>query len=140
MSTIGCVLAFLGGQAILNTKDAGVSLTDPTVLRAVLGGGLYLTVLALFGLGLGAIFRRTAGAIAAFIGLVLVLPVIVMQLPSPLWDYAKYLPANAGQAVLSVKSGAGSAQLAPWVGFAVLCAWAAAALGIAAWRITRRDA
>ena len=140
VSTVGCVLAFLSGQAILNTKSAGVSLTDPTVLRAVLGGGLYLTLLALFGLGLGAIFRRTAGAIAAFIGLVLVLPVVFLQLPSPLWDYAKYLPANAGQALFSVKPAVGSAQLAPWAGFAVLCAWAAAALGIAAWRITRRDA
>jgi hypothetical protein len=131
--------AFLSGQAILASKHAGVSLSDPGVLRAVVGGGLFLTVLALFALGLGGICRRTAGAIAAFVGLVLVAPNIITALPKP-WgpDIAKYLPSQAGQAILSVHPPANS--LAPWSGFAVLCAWTAAALAMGAWLITRRDA
>ncbi len=83
--------------------------------------------------------RHTAGAISAFVGLVLVLPVIITPLPNP-WgrDIAEYLPANAGQAILNIHPTPGS--LAPWTGFAVLCAWPITAFGIAAWLITRRDA
>jgi ABC-2 type transport system permease protein len=146
VSTVSSAAAILVGQAILSAKGAGVSITDASALRAVGGGGLYLTVLlshgaALLGLGLGAIFRHTAAAITAFIGLVLVLPTLVAPLPSP-WghDIAQWLPANAGQAFLSTNQSAGAVELHPWVGFAAVCAWAAAALGLAAWLMTRRDA
>ena len=138
-STAASVIAFLGVQAILASKGAGISISDPGVLRAVIGGGLYLTLMAVFALGLGAICRRTAGAVAGFVGLVLVAPSIVGALPKP-WgpDIAKYLPSQAGQAILNVHPATNS--LAPWTGFAVLCAWAATALAVAAWLITRRDA
>jgi hypothetical protein len=99
---------------------------------------VYLTLMAVFGLALGAIFRRTAGGIAAFVGLVLVLPVVVSPLPNP-WgrDISQYLPSDAGQAFLQIHTNPGS--LPPWAGLAVLAAWVAAALGSAAWLITRRD-
>ena len=50
-----------------------VSLGDPGVLRAVIGGGLYLAMLGLFALAIGAIVRHTAAAITGVIGFVLVL-------------------------------------------------------------------
>jgi energy-coupling factor transporter ATP-binding protein EcfA2 len=139
VSTVACAAAFLVGQAILAAKGIGVSITSPGELRAVIGAGLYLTVLALLGLGLGAVLRHTTGAISAFTGLVLILPLLVTPLPSP-WghDITKYLPANAGQAILNIHPTPGS--LAPWTGFAVLCAWVLAALATAAWLINRRDA
>ena len=46
----------------------------PGALRAVAGSGLYLCVLGLFALGLATIIRHTAGAISAFVGILLVLP------------------------------------------------------------------
>ena len=139
VGTATCVGSFLVGQAILNSKGIGVSLAQPAVLRAVLGGGLYLTALALFGLGLGTICRRSAAGISAFVGLVLVAPAIIRTLPAP-WgnDIAKFFPSEAGQALLNVKAASG--QLAPWTGFAVLCAWAAVALILGAVVISRRDA
>ena len=48
------------------------------------------------------------------------------------------LPANAGQAILNIHPTSGS--LAPWTGFAVLCAWTLTTLATAAWLINRRDA
>ena len=98
-----------------------------------------LTVLAPLGLGLGAALRHTAGAICGFTGLVLILPLLVTPLPSP-WgrNIIHDLPANAGQAILNVHPTPGF--FAPWTGFAVLCAWALAALATAAWLINRRDA
>ena len=139
VSTVACVAAFLAGQAVLAGKGIGVSITGPGELRAVIGAGLYLTVMALLGLGLGAALRHTAGAISAFTGLVLILPLVVSPLPDP-WgrDIVKYLPANAGQAIVNIHPAPGF--LAPWTGFAVLCAWALAALAAAAWLINRRDA
>jgi ABC-type transport system involved in multi-copper enzyme maturation permease subunit len=141
VALLSSLVAFLAGQAILSGKGAGVSITDATAVRAVMGGGLYITALALLGLGLGAIVRHSAGAIMAFIGLVLVLPMVVAPLPNP-WgrQIAQWLPANAGQAVVSSRHAAGIVELHPWAGFAVVVAWAAAALGLGAWLLTRRDA
>ena len=138
-ATVACVAAFLVGQAALSSTGVGVSLADATELRAVLGGGLYLTVLALFGLGLGTAFRRSAAAISSFVGLLLVAPAVIRPLPSP-WgtDIAKFLPSEAGQALLSVRQSSG--QLAPWTGFGVLCLWAVASLALGAWLLARRDA
>ena len=138
IATVASLVAFLGGQALLASTGAGASMWANGELRAVIGGGVYLTLMAVFGLALGAIFRRTAGGIAAFVGLILVLPVVVAPLPNP-WgrDISQYLPSDAGQAFLQIHTSAGS--LPPWAGLAVLAAWVAAALGTAAWLITRRD-
>lgn len=139
VSTGATLSAFSASQAIFLTKHAGISITAPGALRAVLGGGLYLTVLALLAVGLGAVIRHTAGAISAFVGLVLVMPTITSFLPNPFGrDIGKVMPSNAGQALLSLHTNANS--LSPWVGFGVLWAWAVVALGAAAWLITRRDA
>ncbi len=137
---VACVAAFAIGQAIFTAKNAGVSLTDPGVPRAVVGGALYLAAIGLMGVGLAAILRRTAGAIATLVGLLLVLPILVNFLPSP-WndDIAKYLPGEAGGSIFHIVQRS-SASLSPWAGFAVLCAYAALALVVGAVLLDRRDA
>jgi hypothetical protein len=139
VGTTACLAAFLGGQAIFAGKGIGVSLGAANELRAVLGGGVFLALLGLLALGIGAIVRHTAGAIAAFVGLILVAPALVGALPSP-WsgNIAKFLPANAGQTLISVHTSAG--QLSPWAALAVLVGWVAVSLGTAAVLIRRRDA
>jgi ABC-type transport system involved in multi-copper enzyme maturation permease subunit len=131
------LVAFLGGQALLGTH--GTTLGASGVARAVIGAGLYLTVVGLLGIGLGFIIRNTAGAIATLFGVLLVLPVLGAVLPA---SWAKhivpYLPSNAGQAVISVHQAPG--DLAPWTGFAVFCGYAAAAIIAAAILLKRRDA
>ncbi|HLX88554.1 MAG TPA: hypothetical protein VKR22_08900, partial [Acidimicrobiales bacterium] len=82
-------------KALLSSGSA--SLGQPDVLRAVVGAGLYLAVLGLLALGLATIIRHTAGAISAFVGVVLVLPLIVQALPTSISNaVARYLPANIG--------------------------------------------
>jgi hypothetical protein len=131
--------SFFLGQAILSGSAPSVGIGDPGVLQAVAFGGLYLTALGLFGLGLGAIVRHTAGAITTFVGVVLIAPEIVRLLPSSIGDtIGKYLPANIGISLTSVHHQAN--QLSPWVGFGVLCAWAAAAIALGGWLMVRRDA
>jgi ABC-type transport system involved in multi-copper enzyme maturation permease subunit len=95
------VAAFYAGQAILAGKGLQVRIGDPQALRSVLGAGLYLAVLGLLALGLGTLIRRTAGAIAAVAGLVIILPVLVQGLPSSWQDaITQYLPSAAGQAII----------------------------------------
>jgi ABC-2 type transport system permease protein len=131
------LIAFVVGESIFSGRHINVALTDPGVARAVVGAGLYLTVVGLFGLGLGAIVRNTAGGIATFAGLMFVLPPLMNVLPSS-WNHAAspYLPLAAGEAIMSTTPGN---HLSPWVGLGLLCAYAAAALAIASVLLVRRD-
>jgi ABC-2 type transport system permease protein len=143
VTTAAAFVAFVLGQSILSSKGIGTSLGAPNVLRTVLGTGLYLAILGLLALAVGAIIRKTAGGIAAVFGLILVLPTIASLLPSSMNGIQKYLPSNAGQALIDGGSRHGSTvtpQLAPWVGFGVFCLWAAVALVIAGVMLVRRDA
>ena len=134
--------AFFIGQAILSRKGIEAHISDPGATRSVLGAGLYLAVLGLLALGLGIMIRRTAGAIAAVVGLVLILPVLVQGLPAS-WQAAitRYLPSTAGQAIIGrTKFAPPGHLLPPWTGFAVFCAYAAVVLIAGAVLLNRRDA
>jgi hypothetical protein len=137
-----CFIAFFAGQAILSRKHMGVGIADPRVLRTVVGTALYLTVLGLLALGIGALLRKTAGAICAVVGILFVVPVLASFLPASLSGVEKYLPSAAGTAIInSTARQAGSADtLGPWIGIAVFAAYAAVALVAAAALLQRRDA
>jgi ABC-type transport system involved in multi-copper enzyme maturation permease subunit len=135
--------AFFIGQAILSGSAPHAALGDPGVLRAVIGGGLYLAALGLLALGMATIIRHTAGAISAFVGILFILPLIVQALPSSIRDsVGKFLPANIGGTLTTVHPGFRSnlPAFSPWVGFAILCGYAVVALGVGAWLLQRRDA
>jgi ABC-type transport system involved in multi-copper enzyme maturation permease subunit len=132
-------IVFFAGQAILTGQHINITISHPGVIRALFGAALYVTVMGLFGLGLGAIVRSTAGGIAALAGIVFVLPPIIGLLPTSVSDsVTPYLPSNAGGAVWTIHPDPNT--LAPWAGFGVFCAYAAAALILAAVLLLRRDA
>ena len=58
--------------------------------------------------------------------------------PQNITGFAPYLPSNAGGALWGSPLGTAHA-LSPWTGFAVLCGYAAVLVGLAAWRLRRRD-
>jgi len=131
--------AFLIGQSILTSKHLQANLSDLGVLRAVIGAALYLTVVGLLGIGLGALLRNTAAGISTLFGLLFVLPIIVRFLPSSWADpINKYLPSSAGEAVTHVHPN--PAMLAPWNGFGLFCVYALVVLIAAAISLRRRDA
>ena len=129
-------------QALFSSSGSA-SLGQPGVLRAVVGAGLYLAVLGLLALGLATIIRHTAGAISAFVGVVLVLPLIVQALPTSISNaVARYLPANIGLVMFStngVPDRVGPA-FSPWTGFALLVLYTLVTLGLGCWVLVRRDA
>ncbi len=131
--------AYLVFQALISGDDLRSSIADPGVVRALVGGGLYLTVLGLLGLGLGAIIRSSAGAIAALFTLLFV-PQIPVQLLPQSWKttIGRFVPMEAGSQIFSQHHEPGA--LGPWTGFAVFALYAATALVAAFLLINRRDA
>jgi len=139
VGTFGCLAGYFAFQASLSEDILRTSLGDPGVLRAVLGGGLYLTVLGLLGFGLGAVLRSSAGAIATLFGLLFVQSILAGILPQSWRDtIAPYLPMNAGDAIYSLHRE--TPGLGAWAGFGVFCLYAATALVVGFLLITRRDA
>lgn len=131
--------AFEVGQSIISAKHAQAALGDAGVLRAVVLAPVYLAFLGGFAVGVATMLRRTAGAIATMVGLLLVAPIIVNFLPTP-WndDIGKYLPSAAGASMFHVLRDGGS--LSPFGGLVVIAVYTAVALGGGAVMLKRRDA
>jgi hypothetical protein len=142
MVVIGEALSFATfgiGQAILHAKHAGASLSDPGVLRVVIGGGLYLASVGLLAFALGTLVRRTAGALASFFG-VLFLPSALIDLLPSSWraDAIKFAPANAGTQILNTHRV--HDMLGPWQGLGMLTLYGFVILLGALYLLGRRDA
>jgi ABC-2 type transport system permease protein len=134
------IVAFLCAQALLSHYRTGFSLTDPGVLRVVIGTGVYLTLIGMIGAALGWIVRSTPGALVAYFAIVVVLPVLFGNALG-LWGQkvAQWLPDQAG-ASFSTSIPESNYSLSPWIGLLVLAGWVAVALAIAAGVLRRRDA
>jgi len=133
------LLAFFGSQAILrNHHILQLSFTHPGVARTVIGGAVYLMLIGVFCLGLGAIVRNTAGGIAFFAAIMFVIPPLLNILPTS-WNNAinPYLPSSAGNSIFTLHPDAHS--LAPWPGFLLFLGYTALSIGIGAVLLLRRD-
>lgn len=131
--------SFLVAQAFLASVHLDVALDHPGVPGGILASGWYLCVVTLIGAGLAAALRSTAGAIGAFVVLLLILPQIVPALPAP-WnnDIGRFLAPNAAQQLASLYPDPHGLAALP--ALLVCCAWAIAALAAGLAVITRRDA
>ncbi|MBB5866916.1 hypothetical protein F4553_000295 [Allocatelliglobosispora scoriae] len=137
LTLIAAFVAFLGGQAIIGTD--GASLSDPGVIRAVVGSAVHLTGAGLLGLALGALLRSTAAAISTFFGVMFLLEGIAgLLLPDSWSDALRYLPSEAGSAISAVTTAPG--ELTPWAGLGVFLGYLVVVGGAAAWRLQRHDA
>ncbi len=131
--------AFFLAQAIMAGHHRGVSLGSPGAPRAVLAAGLLLAVCTLIGVGLGGVFRRTPGGIAATIAVIYLLAVLCLVLPHP-WNtrIGRFTLPFAAYQVVTQHPLAG--LFSPGPSLLILLAWPAAALLAAAVALTRRDA
>jgi ABC-2 type transport system permease protein len=131
--------SFFVGSSLLH-EHVVVSISDPGVLRATIGAGLYLTVLGIFALAVGCLIRHTAAAVTTVIGIVLVVPILTGLLPGSWGAHINaYLPEQAGTLISHAHQGS-SDLLSPWQGFGVFCIWTALLLAAAAYLLDRRDA
>jgi hypothetical protein len=131
---------FFAATAIESARGgSAITLTDPGVLREVIGASLYLTVVVIIGLALGALLRKTAAGLSVFAAVFFVIPIVVGTLPHNITGFAPYLPSNAGGDLWG-QSATSAQALSPWTGFAVLCGYAVVLVALAAWQLRRRDA
>ncbi|SDO69375.1 hypothetical protein SAMN04487981_112221 [Streptomyces sp. cf386] len=139
LATIGALAAFQLGTPGLDGERIALSLGDDGVLRSLAGAGVYLALVAVFGVALGVLIRSSAGAIAALVGVLLILPGLASLLPDSWYDtLSPYFPSNAGSAVYALHETSGS--LSPGAGLAVFAGWVALTLVGAAVRLVRTDA
>jgi ABC-2 type transport system permease protein len=131
--------SFFLAQAILSGHHLGISLSHPGVPGAVLAAGFLLFVCAMVGLGLGAIIRHTAGAIAALFGVIYLPAILYISLPSP-WNarIGRFTLTISGTQVIALHPQKG--LFSPALSMLVIITWTAATLLAAALLITRRDA
>ena len=145
-SALAVAGAALAGRLILPGKgftpaNGYASLTSATDLRAAVGAVLYLTLIALFSLGVAAVVRDSAVAIGLVLGVLYLIPIAAAAISNPV--LARHLqqigPLPAGldaQATIKVNS----PPLTPWQGLGVVALWAAGALLLGALALKFRDA
>jgi ABC-2 type transport system permease protein len=136
-ATVG---AYLVGSAILAGKGVAAPITDPDLVRAIVGGALYLALVAVFSLGVGTAIRSSAGGIAVVVGILLILPTVLQLVPAD-WaqDLVPYLLSDAGLGLVGLQSDI-PGGLEPWQQLAVVLGWVVASLTAGAILMKRRDA
>ena len=130
-------VTFLAGRLALTDAVSRPGLGDPGVLRALLLSGAYLALVGLIGLALGAVVRHTAMAVGLLVGLLYVVPAVLAGLTGV--TVAKFFPTMIAANSLAVSKPVAGC-LSPWVGFAVLCSYVVAVLGVGGRLLVRRDA
>ena len=128
------VVAFLAGQAVMGSAPH-TTLADPTALRAVAMTGAFVALMALFALGIGALVRHSAGAIAAYVGATLLVPAILSAVPGYAVRFAPetILSSSVSTVILPPH------VLAPWVGMAMMALYAGVSLVVGGSVLARRD-
>ena len=141
VTVITAFVAFFLGQAIMTSTHASATLSQPDVLRAVVGVALYVTLCGLFAFAVGTVFRHTAATITSVIGLLFVIPILAHLLPGSWYDdIARWLPSSTGDAI-SVTVGSGPDHLfSPWGQFAVYAVYTAVLLIVGGVLFRKRDA
>ena len=120
------------------------------VEEALIGGAVYLAIIALIAFCFGAIIRNTAGGIAAALGVILVLPTIlniISATTQATWaeNLVVFTPTSAGShlfafVVTAPATVSGVASLDRTTGGLVLLAWFVVLFVVSAVLLKRRDA
>ncbi|MGW1723427.1 ABC transporter permease [Streptomyces sp. NPDC002306] len=139
VATVGIAIVFPVAGGMLSGTPAALPLSHTGVVRGLLAAALYLGLVAVIGVALGALLRSVAGGIALLVAALMLVPGLVALLPAS-WqdDISKYLPSNAGASMFALTHD--TATLSPVAGLLVFVAWTALALAGAGYRLVRTDA
>ncbi|MFE2209602.1 ABC transporter permease subunit [Streptomyces rubiginosohelvolus] len=121
-------LSFFLTQALLG--DRGIGLGEGNVLRAVVGAGLYMGLIAIFSMGVAAMLRSSVLAICVLVTLFLLISNILTLVPYAK-DVIKYFPDKAGMRIMQVvpeAMGSDPTPYGPWAGLGIMVLWVLAAV------------
>jgi len=139
VAAVGAFVAFFATQVVLHGTDLTLGITSSGVVRSLFGAGLFLALVGVLGVALGALIRSVAGGIGALVAVLMLLPLFTGLLPTTVKnDINPFLPNVAGGSMSALHQA--SHTLSPAAGAAVFAGWVALALGAAAWRLKRSDA
>ncbi|OIJ67715.1 ABC transporter permease [Streptomyces mangrovisoli] len=130
--------AFFLGQAVLGTHRTHIG--DPGVLRAVIGGGLYMTLIAVFSMGVAAMLRSPMLSLGILMPFFFLISNILGNVPATK-KVGRYLPDQAGSRIMRVVPEIGDhTPYGPWGGLGIMVLWVVAALVGGYTLLKRRDA
>ncbi|GEC08460.1 ABC transporter [Streptomyces spinoverrucosus] len=130
--------AFFLGQAMLG--DLRADLGDPGVLRAVIGGGLYMTLIAMFSMGVAAMLRSPMLSLGILMPFFFLISNILGNV-SATKKVGQYLPDQAGSKIMQVVTPIDDdTPYGPWGGLGIMALWVIAALVGGYVTLKRRDA
>jgi len=137
---VAILISFFVGCAILKHNGTIVpKLSDPFILRALMGYAFYVLGLGLLGLFIGMLTRQTAIAIGITVGGVLFLPALLGAiLPSSWHKVLEYLPSNAGGSFTTPTAATVNA-LSPSMGGIVFIAWIVGVFVLTSAVLKKRD-
>ncbi|MFE6055924.1 ABC transporter permease [Kitasatospora sp. NPDC056446] len=139
LGTVGVFATFLADSGILSGTRAAMTLSDTGVVRGLFGAGLYLALVGVIGVALGALLRSVAGGIAVLVATLMLIPGLTSLLPTSWQSHiSPYLPSHAGEAMFALHHD--TTTLSPTAGLAVFLGWTVLALAAAAVRLVRTDA
>lgn len=131
-------VAFFAGQAMLG--DLRAHLGDPGVLRAVFGGGLYMTLIALFSMAVAVMLRSPMLSLGILMPFFFLISNILGNV-SATRKVGRYLPDQAGSKIMQVVAPTNSdVPYGPWGGLGIMIAWTVVALIGGYVLLKRRDA
>ncbi|MEU7578250.1 ABC transporter permease subunit [Streptomyces sp. NPDC041068] len=119
-------ITFFVGQAMLGEYKAQIG--DPGVLRAVIGGGLYMTLIAMFSMGVAAMLRSPMLSLGILMPFFFLISSILGNV-SATKKIGRFLPDQAGSKIMQVKTPFDDdTPYGPWGGLAIMVAWVVVAL------------
>lgn len=136
VALITSAFSYLVAALVMFSRGRTAPLFEPEILGPVFGGALFLACVAVFALGIGTVLRSGAGGIAASMGLLLVLPIVLSLIPlewvSEMQPYLLYMLGMT----LTGMSGQAISTATALIGTGI---WALAALLLGAILLRRRD-
>ncbi|MEU3569823.1 ABC transporter permease [Kitasatospora sp. NPDC036755] len=138
LGTVGVFVAFLADSGILSGTRVAMDLSSAGAVRGLLGAGLYLALVGVIGVALGALLRSVAGGISVLVASLMLVPGLVSLLPTSWQSHiSPYLPSHAGEAMFALHHD--TTTLSPTAGLLVFLLWTVLALAGAAVRLVRSD-
>ncbi len=139
VATVAIGISYLVTKPILGTHHLNAGLNGQ-IVRVFLATALYLALISLFALSIGAMMRHSAGAISTVLGIMLLVPIILNILSNFVsWadKITKWLPTEVGGRMMAPTTDSG--QLTPWQGFGMLALYVVVLAAASAVLLRRRD-
>lgn len=119
-------VAFFLGQAMLGDLSARIG--DPGVLRAVIGGGVYMTLIAMFSMGVATMLRSPMLSLGILMPFFFLISNILGNV-SATKKVGQFLPDQAGSKIMQVVVPVDDdVPYGPWGGLGIMVLWVLAAL------------